>query len=190
MTEPDYQLYDLGAVPLQCGAELPDAKLAYRTYGRLNNRGDNVVVLPTFYTGSHYRNEGFFGPGRGIDPARHFIVSINLFGNGLSTSPSNAIASCRGGNFPYVSFFDNVRCQHRLLTEHLGVKRVALVAGWSMAGCQAFHWASQYPGFVDAILPFCASAKTSIHNWVFLEGVKAALRADANFRMATMTAHP
>ena len=47
-----------------------------------------------------------------------------------------------------------------------------------MAGCQAYQWASQFPDMVDAILPFCASAKTSKHNFVFLEGVKAALCAD------------
>ena len=47
-----------------------------------------------------------------------------------------------------------------------------------MAGCQAYQWAAQFPEMVDAILPFCASAKTSPHNFVFLEGVKAALCAD------------
>ena len=47
-----------------------------------------------------------------------------------------------------------------------------------MAGCQSYQWAAQYPDMVDAILPFCASAKTSKHNFVFLEGVKAALCAD------------
>ena len=50
-----------------------------------------------------------------------------------------------------------------------------------MAGCQSFQWGAQYPDMVDAILPFCASAKTSPHNIVFLEGVKAALEADSAF---------
>jgi len=58
---------------------------------------------------------------------------------------------------------------------------VALVYGWSMAACQAFQWAAQFPDKVAAILPFCGSAKTSVHNIVFLEGVKAALTADAVF---------
>jgi homoserine O-acetyltransferase/O-succinyltransferase len=55
------------------------------------------------------------------------------------------------------------------------------VAGWSMAGCQAYHWGAMYPDVVDAIVPFCASAKTSPHNFVFLEGVKAALQADQHW---------
>lgn len=177
----DYEIYDLGTVTLQSGESLPNAKLAYKTYGELNAAKNNVVVSPTFYTGTHYRNEGFFGHGRAIDPDRHFIVSINMFGNGLSSSPSNTPAPFDGPRFPKITLFDNVACQYRLLTEQLGVERIALVAGWSMAGCQSYQWGAQYPDRVDAILPFCASAKTSIHNWVFLEGVKAALTADAAF---------
>ena len=125
------------------------------------------------------RNEGFFGPERAINPTRHFVVSVNLFGNGISSSPSNTPSPCNAGNFPQITFYDNIRAQHRLLTEALDVHRLALVAGWSMAGCQAFQWGAQYPDFVDAIVPICASAKTSEHNIVFLEGVKAALTADA-----------
>ncbi|MDH3759358.1 MAG: alpha/beta fold hydrolase [Gammaproteobacteria bacterium] len=175
----DHEIFALGDFALQSGAFLPDARLAYKTYGEQNAAGDNVVVLPTFYTGSHMRNEGYFGPGRAIDPARHFVVSVNLFGNGISSSPSNTPAPFDGPNFPNITLYDNVRAQYRLLTEALGVKQVALVTGWSMAGCQSFQWGAQYPDFVSAILPFCASAKTSEHNIVFLEGVKAALQADA-----------
>ena len=177
----DYQTCDLGDFQLQSGETLPDTKLAYKTYGKLNLNKDNVVILPTFYTGSHYRNEGFFGEGRAIDPARHFIVSINMFGNGLSSSPSNTPPPYDGPRFPDISLHDNIKAQHQLLTEALGVDQIALVSGWSMAGCQSFQWAAQYPDMVKAILPFCASAKTSEHNIVFLEGVKAALQADAVF---------
>ncbi len=174
----DARIFELGDVALQSGAVLPAARLVYKTYGRLNAAADNVIVLPTFYTGNHLRNEGFFGPGRGMDPERHYIVSVNMFGNGLSSSPSNTPAPADGPRFPVVTLWDNIACQYRLLTEELGVRRIALVAGWSMAGCQSYQWAAQYPDIVDAILPFCASAKTSPHNYVFLEGVKAALCAD------------
>ena len=177
----DHSLFDLGHFELQSGVVLPGAQLAYKTYGELNASRDNVVVLPTFYTGSHMRNEGFFGAGRAIDPARHFVVSVNLFGNGISSSPSNTPAPFNAANFPDITLFDNVLAQYRLLTEELGVERIALVAGWSMAGCQSFQWGAQYPDFVNAILPFCASAKTAEHNIVFLEGVKAALQADAAY---------
>jgi homoserine O-acetyltransferase len=59
-----------------------------------------------------------------------------------------------------------------------------------MAGCQAYQWAAQYPDFVDAILPFCASAKISPHNFVFLEGVRAALCADQNWNQGDYTSPP
>ncbi|NCF37787.1 MAG: alpha/beta fold hydrolase [Gammaproteobacteria bacterium] len=186
----DYQVYDLGDFELQSGVVLNSARLAYRTYGELNQTGDNVVVLPTFYTGTHLRNEGYFGPGRAIDPARHFVVSINMFGNGISSSPSNTPAPYNAAGFPQITLYDNVRAQYRLLTEVLGVRRVALVTGWSMAGCQSFQWGAQYPDLVDAILPFCASAKTSEHNIVFLEGVKAALQADSIYDNGNYSSPP
>ncbi len=177
----DYEIYCLGDVSLQSGAVLPDARLAYKTYGQLNSEKNNTVLLPTFYTGSHIRNEGFFGTGRAIDPERHYIVSINLIGNGYSSSPSNTPAPADRGNFPLVTLYDNVAMQEQLLRKQLGVESLLLVTGWSMAGCQAFQWAAQYADKVAHILPFCASAKTSPHNIVFLEGVKAALQADSLF---------
>ena len=186
----NYDKFELGDVTLLSGEVLSSAFLVYKTYGKLDANKSNVVVLPTFYTGSHQRNEGFFGVGRAIDPDKHFIVSINMFGNGLSSSPSNAEPPQDGPRFPHISLWDNVACQYRLVTEALGVTRIALVAGWSMAGCQAYQWAAQYPDFIDAIMPFCASAKTSPHNYVFLEGVRAALCADQNWNNGDYTSPP
>jgi len=186
----DDRVFELGNLTLQSGATLRDAKLAYQIYGRLAPAGDNVIVLPTFYTGTHVRNEGYFGPGRAMDPARHFIVSINLFGNGFSSSPSNTPAPHDGPRFPNVTLYDNIAAQHRLLTEELGVARIRLVTGWSMAGCQSYQWAAQFPDMVDAILPFCAAAKASPHNIVFLEGVKAALQADCAYNGGDYDAPP
>jgi len=186
----DYKTFALGNVPLQSGAVLNDAHLAYATYGTLNAAADNAVLLPTFYTGIHLRNQHLFGPGRAIDPARHFIVSVNLFGNGLSSSPSNASPTQAGPKFPHVTLFDNVACQHRLLTEGLGVKKIALVLGWSVAGMQAYQWGSQYPGMVAAILPYCAAARCSALNYAFLDGPKAALQADAAWNEGYYTRPP
>ncbi len=186
----NHEIFELGDVTLQSGVTLPEAKLAYRTYGSLNTRGDNAIVMPTFYTGTHVRNEGHVRAVPALDPERYFIVSINMFGNGLSSSPSNTPPPFDGPRFPAVTLHDNVACQHRLLTEALGVTRIALVLGWSMAGCQSYQWGAQYPDMVEAILPFCASARTSPHNKVFLEGVKAALLADSTFAGGDYTAPP
>ena len=178
MNNSEFNNYELGDIKLLSGEILLSAKLAYKTYGTLNLDKNNVILLPTFYTGTHKRNEGFFGTNRAINPEKHFIISINLFGNGLSTSPSNAEKKQRGSKFPTITLWDNIKCQHELLTKNFNIEKIALVTGWSMAGCQSYQWAAQYPDMVEAILPFCASAKTSEHNFVFLEGVKAALCAD------------
>ena len=107
-------------------------------------------------------------------------------GSGAGTSRQSDAAR----HFPGITLYDNVACQHRLLTEVLGVERIALVAGWSMGGCQSYQWASQYPDMVDAILPFCASAKTSPHNFVFLDGVRVALQADCAWNGGDYTEPP
>ena len=185
-----YEKFNLGNIKLLSGKILKSAQLVYKTYGKLNKNHSNVIILPTFYTGSHIRNEGFIGKNRAINPSKYFIISINMFGNGLSSSPSKASKSQSGSKFPTVTLWDNIYCQHKLVTEKLKIKKIALVTGWSMAGCQSYQWAAQYRGMVKAILPFCASAKTSIHNHVFLEGVKAALTADKKFNKGNYKKQP
>jgi homoserine O-acetyltransferase len=180
-TESDCDIFELGDIALQSGVVLPAAKLAYKTIGRLNPAGDNAVLIPSYYTGTHEGNEGYVAASRVLDPDRHFIVLTNLFGNGLSSSPSNTGAPFDGPRFPRVTLHDNVACQHRLLAEVLGVDRLALVMGWSMGALQSYQWAAQYPDKVAAILPFCGSAKCSPHNYVFLDGVRVALEADGNW---------
>ena len=178
---PDYQVFDLGDVVLQSGLTLWQAKLAYKTYGELAAQGDNVVVMPTFYGSHHTDNEAMIGAGRVLDPARYFIVVPNMLGNGLSSSPSNTPPPLDRAAFPHVTLCDNVFCQHRLIAEHLGIQQIKLVVGFSMGAQQAFHWGALYPDIVQAIAPVCGSARTSPHNYLFLDGVKSALLADAAF---------
>ena len=186
----NYEKFNLGNIKLLSGKILKSAKLIYKTYGKLNKDCSNVIILPTFYTGTHIRNEGFVGKNRALNPNKYFIISINMFGNGLSSSPSNTIKSQQGNKFPRITLWDNICCQHKLITEKLKIKKIALVTGWSIAGCQSYQWAAQYPKMVKAILPFCASSKTSIHNHVFLEGVKAALVADKNWKNGNYKKQP
>lgn len=175
------RVFSAGDLPLQSGQLLLDAQLSYQTYGKLNKAADNAVLMPTYYTGTHQSNEAFFGAGRAIDTNRFFVVAPDLFGNGLSSSPDNQPAQQAAGSFPVVSIYDNVQTQYRLLTEVLGVRRLRLATGWSMGAIQAYHFAALYPDMVDALLPFCGSARCSPHNDVFLQGVAAALKADQTF---------
>ncbi len=177
----DYEIHDLGDVVLQRGATLRGCKLAYKTFGTLSAAKDNVIVYPTWYSGQHYDNEWLIGPGRALDPAKYFIIIPNMIGNGLSSSPSNTPEPYNAARFPQVTAYDNVRAQHRLVTEKFGIEHIRMVTGWSMGALQTFHWGALYPDMMDTIAPFCGSAKCSRHNFVFLEGVKAALTADAAF---------
>uniref|UniRef100_A0A832H5L1 Alpha/beta fold hydrolase n=1 Tax=Oscillatoriales cyanobacterium SpSt-402 TaxID=2282168 RepID=A0A832H5L1_9CYAN len=178
----DYEMFELGDFTLQQGATLRAAKLAYKTYGTLNTDKSNVIVYPTWYSGQHYDNEWLIGEGMALDPQKYFIIIPNMIGNGLSSSPSNTPAPYNKARFPQVTFYDNVRAQHQLITQVFGIEKIALVVGWSMGAGQTYQWAVSYPEMVERIFPFCGSARTSIHNIVFLEGVKAALTADAAWK--------
>jgi len=178
----DYETFDLGDVALQGGAKLSDAKLAYKTFGELNADKSNAIVCPTWYSGFHWDNEWLIGEGMALDPAKYFIIVPNMLGNGLSTSPSNAPPPHDRANFPNVTFYDQVETQHKLVTEKFGIETLALVTGWSMGAGQTYQWAVSYPDMVQRACPFCGSSKTSEHNFVFLEGVKAALTAPEAFK--------
>jgi homoserine O-acetyltransferase len=175
----DHQIFEAGDVVLQSGLTYRGARLAYKTYGTLDAAKSNVIVYPTSYGAQHPDLEWAIGADRILDPTKYFIVIPNLFGNGLSSSPSNAPPPFDRGRYPHFTMADNIRVQERLLREVFAIERIRLVYGFSMGAQQAFHWGALFPDRVERIAPVCGSAKTSPHNFVFLEGVKAALTADA-----------
>lgn len=173
------RVLELGDLPLQKGGVLPDARLGYATLGQLAPSGDNVVLCPTWFTGVPADvAEVLVGPGRALDPERWFIVIPGHFGGGLSSSPSTTPPPYEHGRFPRVTTYDNVRAQHRLLTQELGVSRVRLVTSWSMGACQVYAWGALHADMVDAIAPIAGSARTADYNKVFLAGNMAAIRSD------------
>lgn len=191
MTSPDdFERFALGDFPLQSGVTLRDATLAYTTFGTLDARRRNVIVIPSAYGGTHADSMWLVGPGKPFDPARYFIIATNMFGNGLSTSPTTAAGGQRGPDFPNVTVYDNVEAQYRLVVEHFGAQSIALVAGFSMGAQQSFHWGARAPELVERIAPFCGSARTAEHNIVFLDGISATLRADAAFAGGHYTQPP
>lgn len=175
----DHEVFSAGDVALQCGITLKDAKLAYKTHGKLNADKSNAVVFPTRFSGRHVDNEYLIGAGLALDPAKYFIVVPNLFGNGVSSSPSNTPIPLNAGRFPGCTVYDNVMVQRRLMTEVYGVDRLALAVGWSMGAQQAYQWAALWPDKVERVMALCGSARCAPHNYVFLDGMRAALTADA-----------
>ena len=186
----DFEVFELGDLALQGGMTLKRARIAYKTYGSLDADKSNVILYPTSYGAQHVDTEWLIGADLVLDPTRYFIVIANMFTNGLSSSPSNTPQPYHKGRFPGVTLTDNVRAQRRLLAEALGIERLALVYGWSMGAQQAYHWGALYPEAVKRICVVCGSAKTAPHNQVFLEGVKAALTADAAYRDGWFHEHP
>lgn len=177
----DHETFDLGPITLQSGVTLPKAHLAFKTYGTLAADKSNAVLYPTSYGAHHTDIEWLIGPGRILDPRRWFVIIPNQLGNGLSTSPSNLAEPFGLGRNPLFTHWDNVHGQERLLRERFGIERLALIYGWSMGGQQALHWGAIFPDRVQRIVALCTSARTSPHNKVFLEGIRAVLTADAAY---------
>ena len=186
----DVQFFDLGPTTLTCGIHLPQMRLAYQTYGALNDDKSNLILYPTSYGAQHGDIDWLIGADRVLDPDRYFIVIPNQLGNGLSSSPSNLPMPFDTGRAPPFNHLDNIAAQDRLLTERFGVDSIALAYGWSMGGQQALHWAALHPDRVQRLCVTCTSARTSPHNKLFLEGVRSALTADAAYRDGWFTETP
>jgi len=181
--------FEAGELSLQSGASLRNARLSWKAHGTLSPARDNIIVYPTSYGAQHPDLEWLIGPDGVLDPTRWFIVIMDMFGNGLSSSPSNT-----AGYPALVTVLDNVQAQHRLLRETFGIERVACVYGWSMGALQAYHWAALFPDSVDRIVVNCGVARTSVHNQVFLRSLMATLEAapehagEGQFRAEPMAA--
>ncbi|KAL9110738.1 MAG: hypothetical protein Q9227_004730 [Pyrenula ochraceoflavens] len=175
------EYYTIPSFKFTSGLTLPNVKVAYK---QLNPTGTKVALIPTCY-GGFINYTGTFTsttplgepatvkPGA-LDSWR--IVLVAMFGNGESESPSTR------PDFPKEIVYDDlIHAQYSLVTEHLGIKHLDAVIGFSMGGQQAYYWAAMYPDFVSAAVPICSSARTSPHNIAFLEGPIAALTQSADY---------
>ncbi|MFC7472845.1 alpha/beta fold hydrolase [Dankookia sp. GCM10030260] len=178
--------FHLGDLPLHKGGVLPAANLVWKTHGTLNAARDNVVLYPTSYGAQHPDLEWLIGPDGILDPTRWFIVIPNMFTNGLSSSPSNCAP------WPaLVTSWDSVAAQRRLLREVFGIEHLHCVYGWSMGAQQAYHWAAAHPTEVARAVVLCGSARTAVHNQVFLRTQMAILEAAPEYDgVALFSAQP
>src|SRR6202789_1202594 len=166
----------------ESGVTLPEAKVVYGTYGQLNAAGDNAILLPSHYMADMHGYDWLIGPGKALDPARQFLITSELFGNGRSSSPSNTPEPFHGPRFPVTTIRDNVEAVHQLLTQELGVRPLQSVLGFSMGAQQAFQWAVSYPAYMDRIVATSGTAKTYGHGIVRLESEITALTTDEAFK--------
>ena len=161
----------LGDLAVQHGGTIRQAKLSWKAHGTLSPDKDNVILYPTSYSAQHADLEWLIGPDSVLDPGRWFIVIPDMFGNGLSSSPSNT------ADYPLVTAYDNVHAQRDLLRILWGIEHLHCVYGWSMGAQQAYHWAALFPNAVSRVVINCGSARTATHNQVFLRALMATLEA-------------
>jgi len=177
-----YELHDIGHLDLEEGGTIRNCKLAYATFGMLNAAKDNAILFPTWYSGTNKIIEQvFIGKGRALDPDKYFILIVNQIGSGLSTSPHNTPEPAGMANFPNVRIGDDVRAQHKLITEKIGLANLALVVGGSMGAQQTYEWAVRYPDMVKRAAPIAGTARSTIHFFLFIETLVDAITSDPGF---------
>ncbi len=163
----------------ESGVTLPHVTMAYATFGHLNATRSNAILAPSHFMIDHHGYDWLLGPGQALDTTRYFVITTEMFANGISSSPSNTPEPFHGPRFPAVTIRDNVRMAHQLLTDRLGIAHVRAIVGFALGGQQAFQWAVSYPDFAERIVVTASSAKCYPHTVVMLEGALAALQADS-----------
>ena len=164
------------------GAVLPQMKVHYYTLGSPANPA--VLVLHgTGGTAAGMLSPAFggvlFGPGGALDAARYFIVIPDTIGAGASSKPSDGLHM----RFPSYDYADMVEAQHRLLAEHLGIRRLRLVVGNSMGGMLTWTWGEAYPDFMDALAPLASQpTQVAARNWIFRRMVIDLIEADPKWK--------
>jgi homoserine O-acetyltransferase len=184
-------------IALKSGARLDAYELAYETYGVLNAKRNNAVLVCHALNASHhvagvYANDpdnvgwwdNLIGPGKPVDTDRFFVVGVNNIGGCHgSTGPSSvnpATGRPWGADFPLVTVEDWVETQARLASR-LGIERFAAVMGGSLGAMQAMQWAISQPARVGHSIVIAAAPRLSAQNIAFNEVARQAITTDPDF---------
>ncbi len=178
---------------LASGAVLTGVEIAYETYGTLDAERTNAVLVCHALTGNQHvagvdprtGKPGWWqrmvGPGKPIDPARHFIVCANVLGGCSGTTGPTSVDPATGAPyamaFPVITIRDMVTVEAALL-DHLGIATLTAVVGGSMGGMQALDWAVAFPERVRAVVAIATAARHSAQNIAFHEVGRQAIMAD------------
>lgn len=186
---------------LQSGKFLPEYTIAYETYGQLNEKGDNALLVLHALTGDAHaagknsesdKKSGWWndmiGPGKAFDTNKYFVIASNMLGGCCGTTgPSSFKPASKeryGLDFPVITIEDAVNVQKKLL-DFLGVKKV-IVAGGSMGGMQALEWgigvnANHSDIEVKACIIIASTSKLSAQSIAFNAIGRNAILSDPNF---------
>ncbi|GJJ73822.1 homoserine O-acetyltransferase/O-succinyltransferase [Entomortierella parvispora] len=172
---------------LESGHVLTQVPVAYRSWGTLNEAGDNVMIICHALSGSADVEDWWgplMGPGRAFDPAKFFIICCNVLGSPYGTAspvtlnPETNVSY--GPEFPLATIRDDVRL-HKLILDDLGVKSVAICIGGSMGGMQVLEWSFFGPDYIKAIVPIATSAKHSAWCISWGEAQRQSIYSDPNY---------
>ncbi len=172
------------------GEVLPELKLHYTTLG--DPSGEPVLVLHgTTGTGDGMLNPAFggelFGPGQPLDARKYYVILPDSIGTGKSSKPSDGLRA----KFPRYNYNDMVDAQHRLVTEHLGIKHLRLVIGNSMGGMHTWIWAQRYPDMLDIAVPMASMpTEMSGRNWMMRRLISDSIRNDPEWMGGNYTKQP
>jgi homoserine O-acetyltransferase len=169
---------NMGDYRLENGQIIRDCRLAYRTFGSLNSDKSNAVLFPTWLAGTTQDliDLEFIGPGKMADSSKYFIVAVDAFGNGVSSSPSNSRHQSHQA-FPQFSIKDMVNAQHLLLTRYLHLSRLHSVIGISMGGMMAYQWMVSYPEFLDKAVVIAGSPRLTSYDLLLWQAELSAIDA-------------
>lgn len=144
--------YNAGDFLLENGEKIENCKICYQTFGKLNKEKSNAVLAPIWFMGSSFEVKNFFCGEKSLyDTTNYFVIAVDPFGNGISSSPSNS-TSQQGEKFPHFTLNDMINAQYVLLTTELDISHLHAIVGLSMGGMQALKWSVTYPDFSDKIV--------------------------------------
>jgi homoserine O-acetyltransferase len=178
----------MGNFLLENGKEIRDCRIGYRTFGKLNTSKSNVVVFPTAW-GDYSGRMQYLVAGRYVDTSRHFLILIDAFANGVSSSPSNSASQAKT-KFPQFSIRDLVKAQYKFLTEKMNIRHVSAIAGFSMGGMQAFQWSVSYPEFMDKIITIEGTPVVAPYDLLWTSTYLEAVRNDSAYQGGNYQTNP
>jgi homoserine O-acetyltransferase len=182
---------------LACGKTLGPIDVAYETYGRLNEAGDNAVLICHALSGNAHvagRNkpddkkigwwDSMVGPGKWINTDKYFVICSNFLGGCAGTTGPSSINPATnkpyGLDFPIITITDMVKVQ-KLLLDKLGIKQLLAVVGGSIGGMQVLQWTIDYPEFVRSAIPIATTSHLGAQSIAFDAVGRNAILADPAF---------
>jgi homoserine O-acetyltransferase len=187
---------DVGDVEVVAGVTIPNVRVAYQTWGTLNEDRTNAVYICHALTGdSHVSGsagsghltdgwwDGLVGPGAPIDTDEWFVVCANVLGGCQGTTcPASTASDGRawGSRFPVVTVADMVEVERRVM-DHLGIDTWALMLGPSLGGMRVLEWMAAYPDRVRSGLVLGTTAAVTADQIGTHATQIAAIEADPRF---------